>query len=157
MNTDETPELDGTEAQRKALEEMSDQLLQRLNSMVAEQEARAAEFAARTHSLSALPELTQPQETPGIPTTGSRPTVSPLPQQPAPQTFAQPSHTEPAQPAIKIPPLVRKKAEPEPAPEPPRPIRRPAPQQKKTEESSIGAGTLIIIVCIIYALIKSCS
>ena len=53
---DENPELeDGLAAQRRALEEMSQQLLDKLNVMEAEQEARAQEFAQRVHSVATLP------------------------------------------------------------------------------------------------------
>ena len=45
-----------TEAQKKALEEMSAALLEKLHVMVKEQEERVREFAERTHSLSSLPQ-----------------------------------------------------------------------------------------------------
>lgn len=45
-----------TDMQRRALEEMSQHLLDELNTMVEQQERRAREFAARTHSLSSLPQ-----------------------------------------------------------------------------------------------------
>ncbi len=45
-----------TEAQKKALEEMSAALLEKLHAMVKEQEERVREFAERTHSLSSLPQ-----------------------------------------------------------------------------------------------------
>ena len=49
--SDERPECeDRLAAQREALEEMSQQLLDKLNVMVEEQEARAQEFAQRVHS-----------------------------------------------------------------------------------------------------------
>lgn len=43
-------------SQRQALEEMSQQLLAKLNEMVKEQEVRAREFAERVHSVSSLPQ-----------------------------------------------------------------------------------------------------
>lgn len=49
-----------TEPQRLALEAMSQDLVKKLNCMVAEQEARAREFAAHQHSLSSLPVQTPP-------------------------------------------------------------------------------------------------
>ena len=47
---------DRLSVQRRALEEMSRQLLDKLNEMVTEQEARAREFAERVHSVSSLPQ-----------------------------------------------------------------------------------------------------
>lgn len=50
-----------TEPQRLALEAMSNDLVRKLNAMVAEQEQRAREFAAQQHSLSSLPTLSVPE------------------------------------------------------------------------------------------------
>ena len=63
MNDDQ--EKVSTEPQRLALEEMSRDLVDKLNKMVAEQEERAAQFAAQQHSLSAKP---------SVPTSISQPT-----------------------------------------------------------------------------------
>lgn len=51
-----------TEPQRQALDAMSQELVNKLNVMVAEQEQRAREFAARQHSLSSLPQQTLPSD-----------------------------------------------------------------------------------------------
>ena len=53
-----------TEPQRQALEAMSHNLVVKLNAMVAEQERRAQEFAAQQHSLSSLPSYTLPEIAP---------------------------------------------------------------------------------------------
>lgn len=52
-----------TEPQRLALEAMSRDLVEKLNTMVAEQEQRARDFAAHQHSLSSLPAQMTPELT----------------------------------------------------------------------------------------------
>ncbi len=49
-----------TEPQRQALDEMSRQLVEKLNDMVREQHERARRFAATQHSLSPLPGVQAP-------------------------------------------------------------------------------------------------
>lgn len=62
----DTAQIVSTDMQRRALEEMSQHLLNELNAMVEQQERRAREFAARTHSLSSLP-----QEIPSVVTSAA--------------------------------------------------------------------------------------
>ena len=66
-NNEQIPNQVTTEPQRKALESMSEALVHKLNMMVAEQEARAREFANQQHSLSSLPTQHQPQLQTNIP------------------------------------------------------------------------------------------
>ena len=146
-----------TEPQRKALEEMSQQLLERLNAMVAEQEQRANEFAARPHSLSSLPS--------GI----ELPKLEPLPQ-PQPQglpTGSQSPHPQPApasRPSVAPPPGARSRVEvesaaaartPEPAPKPAAaPVRRP---KKKEEEKGSSVWVTIITWAAVILILRACS
>lgn len=68
-----------TEPQRRALEAMSQDLVAKLNAMVAEQERRAQDFARQQHSLSSLPSQTLPEiSAPALPEIN----VPNLPEQP---------------------------------------------------------------------------
>lgn len=160
--SENTPnDVDGTEAQRQALEDMSNVLLNRLNTMVAEQEARAAEFATRTHSLSALPEIP-------LPNVSAPPTLAPVPEPPqstpkppAPAPAATPAPEATPAPAaapapVQAPPLVLKRQQPA---TPPTPVRRPTriPQQQQEDTGNFGAGLLIFIAMIIFGLLRCCS
>ena len=155
-----------TEPQRQALEAMSHDLVIKLNAMVAEQERRAQEFAAQQHSLSALPSFTLPEITPptiqqqAIPYPDTQPVTQEtavrgqkarlgtpqsitngprLPQVPqsAPQRQNRTAWNEPApaprQKEYKMPTIIRE-----------------ASEEKK--EGSIGAGTISIIIFIIFVL-----
>lgn len=67
-----------TEPQRQALEAMSQDLVAKLNAMVAEQEQRAHEFALQQHSLSSLPTQTLPEiSAPALPEISSVPPIQP--------------------------------------------------------------------------------
>lgn len=140
-----------TEPQRAALEEMSQALLAGLNAMVAEQERRAAEFAARTHSLSALPEQAPlPQVEPAAPLPQVEPAVAP----------AEPAVARPAARRVQPPPGA--KPEPTPPPKqqwtsaPPKP-RRVEPSHRfgaGDEKSSVGSGWVVFVIFAIYIIIR---
>lgn len=158
MADDEQVDLDRTEPQRRALEEMSQALLERLNVMVREQEERAQDFAQRTHSLSALPEVPVPPEVPYE-------RVEAEPEVKYEQVAAEPEVREPrkkaAHAAVQVPPLVRKMVAPEkekpayrePAPAAPRRVVQP---KKKEEEGSVGAGVIVTIIGVLIVLLRSC-
>lgn len=147
--TPEDTEQVSTEPQRIALEAMSRELLQKLNMMVAEQEARSREFAAQQHSL------------------------SPTPIQPTPQATHRSQPVTPASHYRQHSPVVRPVAPPPPAhttepelPPPPPQYFPPIPsaskptiiRNNKKEEEGIGATTIIIfIVVLIIILSKGCS
>lgn len=137
-----------TEAQRAELEAMSQALLDRLNTMVAEQEQRAAEFADRTHSLSALPaEINLPQVESTLHAPEPLPAVRPLPQE---RKLPPP----PAARRVDPPPTARREEKPAAR----QPQRHPAaPAKKKEEGSSIGVGGLGVVLVVIYALLRACS
>ena len=156
-------EEDRTEPQRKALEEMSRQLLERLNTMVMEQESRAHDFAQRSHSLSPLPGEQQPMnfDVPEVTIRMSPPELQadPLPSEPD----EQPRPAEaPRQVASAVPPLVRKKetareAAREAAPQR-RPAYRPTPRPVASEnKEESGMGWLIGVGALLFFLLRACS
>lgn len=168
MYTDENTESSGMEPQRKALEDMSQALLQKLNAMVAEQEGRAQEFAARVHSLSAqpqgsvLPELQQiAPELPSVPEP-EMPVLTPHAAEVAEEGAAAPSRA--AVKAASVPPLVRQmKAAVESVPphrrreEQQRTPARPNPKGKAKGEEKISVVTLCIIGWVLFLVLRSCS
>lgn len=143
-----------TEPQRLALEAMSEQLLERLDAMVAEQEKRAAEFAQRTPSLSPLPEVVQPQEM--TPPVQVAPPVTPTEVQ-----VAKPKRGVPPPPAMR-----RSVTAPEPevreqrAPAEPQrhmPVRRKPAAKGENEQSGVGAVSIICVVIGILFLLRTCN
>lgn len=147
-----------TEPQRLALEAMSQDLVKKLNCMVAEQEARAREFAAHQHSLSSLPVQTPPVTTNS---TYNKPKQKqyhkPSPPTPPP-AYTPPSYTktyqthEPSYTDSYLPPV----------PSTPPASRKKTPTiiggRKKKEEEGFGVGTVITILVIVFILMsKGCS
>ncbi|MBQ4593356.1 MAG: hypothetical protein IJA81_01850 [Akkermansia sp.] len=147
-----------TEPQRLALEAMSQDLVKKLNCMVAEQEARAREFAAHQHSLSSLPVQTPP--------------VAPTTTYHKPKQKHYHKHTAPPQPPTYTPPTYTQTIQ-TPASSytdtylPPVPSASPAPRKKtptviggrkKKEEEGVGVGTIITIIFIVFILMsRGCS
>lgn len=148
-----------TEPQRLALEAMSRELVEKLNAMVAEQERRAHEFAAQQHSLSSLPAFTLPEVQQGA--------TQSVPEQPLPQPHGikahlpqQPPTKAPALPDVPAPRQLKKstgwddpwKGTTDSDSEYKMPtIIRDTSEDKKS--GSIGAGTISIIIFIIFVLI----
>ena len=132
-----------TEAQRQALEEMSNELVRKLNLMIQEQEQRAREFAATHHST--LP-------TPAAPVLNI-PAPVPVAKAPAPATVYAP--------APPPPPVTRREQQPSPKREQPTRCSAPSPGAKKTkpqeEEGNIGMGIVIFSLVGIIMLIRSCT
>lgn len=132
-----------TEAQRQALEEMSNELVRKLNLMIQEQEQRAREFAATHHST--LP-------TPAAPVLNI-PAPEPVAKAPAPATVYAP--------APPPPPVSRREQQPSPKREQPTRCSAPSPRAKKTkpqeEEGNIGMGIVIFSLVGIIMLIRSCT
>lgn len=139
---DNREELVTTEPQRKALEAMSEDLVRKLNLMVAEQEARAREFANHQHSLSSLPEQQQPQVT----------TYSPKPYT-VPQAVYTPPPPKP-KPEYQPPPTVYHKGPQHPRQKQPTLIRR----KEKQQEEGVGATAIIVILLILFSILsRTCS
>ncbi len=149
-----------TEPQRQALDEMSRQLVERLNDMVREQRARVERFAATQHSLSSLP---------GLPELPEAPPLLPEPEEvPPPQPEAETS-TQPRAPRVKkfsIPlPRAARPKKPQDfdtAPAPKRPSwldKLPHASRKEGSQSESGCGTIPTLVAIIIFIIlaRSCS
>ena len=168
-----------TEPQKQALEAMSNDLVHKLNAMVAEQERRAHDFAAQQHSLSALPTYTLPEVTaPQLPEDPTQPQPLPTsyrPEAPAPQP-QKVAHRAPLPPSadfrrkVEAPtPTLPQVPPPPPSSDKPRtffntnPWSSPAPPRKaptiirdtqgEHSEGSIGAGTIATILIIIFILI----
>ena len=150
-----TPEVT-TEPQRLALEQMSNELISKLNKMVAEQEKRVQEFAQHRHSLSSLPTApplpTKPQAPipPVPPPSYNRAANYPQPQQePLPPVPSYPQTLPPAQ----HPPQPRQHNKTQQTPPVPRYSRK---KQQQEENEGIGAGTIIFVLAIIFVLLKGC-
>ena len=144
MSEEEKAEFADAEQQRKALEEMSQRLLDKLDAMVAEQEARAKEFAERSHSLSSLPQGISLPELPSVPQQ-SVPT-------PAPAVQALPP-AQPKQKSVTPPPAAPQQK----AASAPPPVHRPVPKAEAPSEGSISVGTLVLIGAGVFLLLRSCS
>lgn len=133
-----------TEPQRRALEEMSLSLTQKLHAMVAEQEERVKAFAAQHNGLSPLPR--QQDE-------GQGDSYEPLPrQQPGLVGQTKPAITN--GPAIPTPQPSRNMAnELPPRPKEP-PLFSPASPKK---ESTIGSGMMgFFIVLFVIFILRAC-
>ena len=152
-----------TEAQRQALDAMSEELVQKLNRMIEEQDARVREFAVQNPSLSALP------ATPGPIT---------LPHQDQPHKPAQPK-----MPGVPKPAAVTTEqaldeldcqwaqekcvqtqgrghqplqAPPVPAASRPKPKRRQiAPNQEEKQSPNIGSWIFLVVVVLI--ILRACT
>lgn len=162
-----------TEPQRQALEAMSQDLINKLSAMVAEQERRAHEFAQQQHSLSSLPIQMLPEiSAPEFPEVRVPEIEAAMPQLP-------PSPPEePAQQVQQLPPKRGMKARMgQGCPMEPPHVLPPLPQSAKPKkyswdtgdfnkmptvirdpktvknEGSIGAGTISFIIFIIFAIV----
>ena len=140
-----------TEPQRRALEDMSADLVRKLNQMVAEQEARARDFAAHQHSLSALPTQVPPQVKPFEPQQKKRKYAQNVPQ---PPVVSQPAYT----PEPTYTPDYTDYLPPVPKSTPARHKTPTVIKGKKKDEEGIGSTAVIIILIVLFLLIsKSCS
>ncbi len=144
-----------TEPQRLALEQMTEQLITKLNKMVEEQQKRAEEFAQHRHSLSSLPTAASLPKTTQLPTPPAppappvataaqtqpvliaKPQIMPLPE----HTPQQVSHHRQRTPKQQLPPV--------PGPTAPH-------HQQQPESEGISAGTIIFVLAIIFVLLKGC-
>lgn len=144
MSEKEQSDFEGTEPQRRALEEMSQQLLERLNEMVEMQERRAREFAASGHSLSSLPE--------GVALPEVTPLSAELPEVPE----APPTRSVEPPPLVRRNPMEREAAAAASAAPKPRPVAVPQPQAQGGEQK-IGVMPIMIVIALIYILLRGCS
>ena len=132
-----------TEAQRQALEEMSNELVRKLNLMIQEQEQRARDCAATHHSTLPTP-------------------AAPVLNMPAPEPQAKAPAPAPVYTPVTPPqPVTRKEPQASPKREQPTRYSAPPPGAKKTkpqeEEGNIGMGIVIFSLIGIIMLIRSCT
>lgn len=180
MNDEEIPSVN-TDEQRRALDVMSAKLLDNLNSMIAEQEARVQEFSRQQSSLSPLP---MPEIVPVVAPVPQQQVVQPQapvrtrPQTPSyeqakpigAETYAKMERHAPTETAEPAPPPIHRSVTPPPlsshkkkAAEQtyriPRPsLNRPAPTAKGDgKENSVGCGKIAVFVVIIIILLRACS
>lgn len=131
-----------TEAQRQALDAMSEELVQKLNRMIEEQDARVREFAVQNPSLSSLPATPDPivlpqRELPQVP---QKPVVA--------KPAALPAEPVPVERPIPNPPV--------PAPSRPKPKRQRqvAPNQ---EEKSSNIGSWVFFIVVVLIILRACT
>ena len=145
-----------TEPQRQALEAMSEELVRKLNIMVAEQEARAREFAKHQHSLSSLPAQQQPQIHAHTPKPYQKTQVLYAPPPPKPQPeYTRHFTTQHAESPKEQQFVTSQHIEP-------RPLRQKQPtvirQKEKQQEEGISATAIIVILLILFSIFsRTCS
>ena len=161
-DTPEIPEIPevSTEAQRQALDAMSEELVQKLNRMIEEQDARVKEFAVQNPSLSSLPATPDPIA---------------LPRQAAPKQPAQPQLPSVPKPSSAVTPTVEEKldeydrqwarekreqtAPPQPVPAfnrtKPKRQRQISPNPEEKQGPNIGSWVFFIVVVLI--ILRACT
>ena len=158
-DTPEIPEV-STEAQRQALDAMSEELVQKLNRMIEEQDARVKEFAVQNPSLSSLPATPDPIA---------------LPRQAAPQQPAQPQLPSVPKPSSAVTPTVEEKLDEydrqwarekreQPAQPPPVPaVTRPKPKRQRQispnpeEKQGPNIGSWIFFIVVVLIILRACT
>lgn len=148
----EIPEV-STEAQRQALDAMSEELVQKLNRMIEEQDARVKAFAVQNPSLSSLPVTPDPIVLPQVP----------------PQQQKRPSVTKPA--AITTEQVLdeydrqwAKEKREQPLQNPPVPaLSRPKPKRQRQvapnqdEKQSPNIGSWAFFIVIVLIILRACT
>lgn len=136
-----------TEAQRQALEAMSNELVRKLNLMIQEQEQREREFAATHHST--------------LPTPAAPHFSMPAPVQEPPRQATPPAPAPVYAPVIPPQPVTRKEPQTTPKKEQAMRPKPPPPGAGKTksqeEDGNIGMGIVIFSLIGIIMLIRSCT
>ena len=147
----EIPEV-STEVQRQALDAMSEELVQKLNRMIEEQDARVKAFAVQNPSLSSLPVTPNPivlpqeppqRQNPPVPKPAALTTEQVLDEydrQWAKEKREQPLQTPP------VPSLSRPK---------PKRQRQVAPNQDEKQSSNIGSWVFFIVIVLI--ILRACT
>lgn len=167
-----------TESQRRELDLMSARLLDNLNSMIAEQEARVQEFSLQQPNTKATPTSWNSKQQPALPKTpltitysnGGHTGVVPDPRNKAPESAttqksqqgvyrdlsaqATAKRGSVTPPPIKQTPKTPNTTHRVPTP----PLPRNTPLDKATkDESSVGCGTIAVIGAVIFLLLRACS
>ncbi len=162
-DTPEIPDIPevSTEAQRQALDAMSEELVQKLNRMIEEQDARVKEFAVQNPSLSSLPATPDPIA---------------LPRQAAPKQPAQPQLPSVPKPTAVTPTVEEKldeydrqwarekrgqTAQPQPPPVPA--VTRPKPKRQRQispnpeEKQGPNIGSWIFFIVVVLIILRACT
>lgn len=144
-----------TDDQRRALDVMSAKLLDNLNTMIAEQEARVQEFSLQVPAASSpKPEQWQHADKPAQ---DARPATEPV------ITYSSGSHKgvipHPTKSSVTPPPVKPQKKVPQQSYRIPRPSQNPpiSPSKKDEKENSVGCGKIAVICTIIIILLRACS
>ena len=151
----EIPEV-STEAQRQALDAMSEELVQKLNRMIEEQDARVKAFAVQNPSLSSLPVTPDPIVLPQVPPQQpQKPSVPNVPKPAAITTeqvldeydrqWAKEKREQPLQ-TPPVPALSRPK---------PKRQRQVAPNQDEKQSPNIGSWVFFIVIVLI--ILRACT
>ena len=159
-DTPEIPEV-STEAQRQALDAMSEELVQKLNRMIEEQDARVKEFAVQNPSLSSLPATPDPIALPrqAAPKQPAQPQLPSVPKPPAvtptveekldeyDRQWAREKREQPAQPQPPpVPAVTRPKTKRQ---------RQISPNPEEKQGPNIGSWIFFIVVVLI--ILRACT
>lgn len=147
----EIPEV-STEAQRQALDAMSEELVQKLNRMIEEQDARVKAFAVQNPSLSSLPVTPDPIVLPQQP---QKPSVPNVPKPAALTTeqvldeYDRQWAKEKREQPLQTPPV--------PAPSRPKPKRQRQVAPNQDEKQSPNIGSWVFFIVIVLIILRACT
>lgn len=146
-----------TEAQRRELDIMSAKLLDNLNTMIAEQEARVQEFSLQQPpSLQSTPEPVRWQRTDSpVPTLAQNERTVIAPQRETTREVPPPRKHSVTPPPAAAPKKTTQRMYQAPPPLP-RSAGKPAARGEKKKESSVGCGTIALGLLILSVLMKAC-
>ncbi len=151
----EVPEV-STEAQRQALDTMSEELVQKLNRMIEEQDARVKEFAVQNPSLSSLPVTPDPIVLPHPAMQPQQPSVpkpAAIAAEQLPEEYQRPQAKERR---VEMP---EKPRQTPPVPE----LKRPKPKRQRQvapnqeEKQSSGIGSWIFFIVVVLIILRACT
>ena len=148
----EIPEV-STEAQRQALDAMSEELVQKLNRMIEEQDARVKAFAVQNPSLSSLPVTPDPIVLPQVPQQQPQKPSVPKPaaittEQVLDEYDRQWAKEKREQP-LQTPPV--------PAPSRPKPKRQRQVAPNQDEKQSPNIGSWVFFIVIVLIILRACT
>ena len=163
-DTPEIPEV-STEAQRQALDAMSEELVQKLNRMIEEQDARVKEFAVQNPSLSSLPATPEPIALPrqAAPKQPAQPRVPAMPSVPKPSSAVTPTVEEKLDEYDRQ--WAREKREQTAPPQPP-PVpafNRPKPKRQRQispnpeEKQGPNIGSWVFLIVVVLIILRACT
>lgn len=151
----EVPEV-STEAQRQALDTMSEELVQKLNRMIEEQDARVKAFAVQNPSLSSLPVTPDPIV---LPHPAMQPQQPSVPKPAAIAAEQQPEEYQRPQAKERRVEMPEKLRQTPPVPE----LNRPKPKRQRQvppnqeEKQSSGIGSWIFFIVVVLIILRACT